>query len=38
LLTFHQIFTFKEYDMNLGFVPQFVVDAGANIGFVGGVF
>jgi FkbM family methyltransferase len=32
LLTFHQIFTFKEYDMNLGFVPQFVVDAGANIG------
>jgi hypothetical protein len=37
LLTFHQIFTFS--DMNLGFVPQFVVvDAGANIGFVGGVF
>jgi hypothetical protein len=26
LLTFHQIFTFKEYDMNLGFV-KFVVDA-----------
>lgn len=32
LLTFHQIFTFKEYDINLGFVPRFIIDAGANIG------
>lgn len=32
ILTFHQIFTFKEYGMNLGFVPKFIVDAGANIG------
>ncbi len=32
LLAFHQIFTFKEYDMNLGFVPKFIIDAGANIG------
>jgi FkbM family methyltransferase len=32
LLAFHQIFTFKEYDMNLGFSPRFIVDAGANIG------
>nr|WP_314897191.1 FkbM family methyltransferase [uncultured Flavobacterium sp.] len=32
LLTFHQIFTFKEYDINLGFIPRFIIDAGANIG------
>ena len=32
LLAFHQIFTFKEYGMNLGFVPRFIIDAGANIG------
>lgn len=32
ILTFHQIFTFKEYEINLGFVPKFIVDAGANIG------
>ncbi|WP_035667929.1 FkbM family methyltransferase [Flavobacterium sp. 83] len=32
LLVFHQIFTFKEYDMNLGFSPKFIIDAGANIG------
>lgn len=32
ILTFHQIFTFKEYVMNLGFVPKFIVDAVANIG------
>ncbi len=32
LLTFHQIFTFKEYEMNLGFVPKIIIDAGANIG------
>ena len=32
LLTFHQIFTFKEYDFNLGFVPTTIIDAGANIG------
>lgn len=32
ILIFHQIFTFKEYGMNLGFVPKFIVDAGANIG------
>lgn len=29
---FHQIFTFKEYDMNLSISPRFIVDAGANIG------
>lgn len=32
LLAFHQVFTFKEYGMNLGFSPRFIVDAGANIG------
>lgn len=32
VLAFHQIFTFKEYGMNLGFTPSFIVDAGANIG------
>lgn len=32
LKVFHQIFTFKEYGMNLGFVPRFIIDAGANIG------
>lgn len=32
LLVFHQIFTFKEYDMNIGFIPKFIIDAGANIG------
>ena len=32
VLAFHQIFTFQEYDMNLGFIPSFIVDAGANIG------
>jgi FkbM family methyltransferase len=32
LLTFHQIFTFKEYEMNLWFKPKFIIDAGANIG------
>jgi FkbM family methyltransferase len=32
LLAYHQIFTFKEYDMDLGFVPKFIIDAGANIG------
>jgi FkbM family methyltransferase len=32
LLAFHQIFTFKEYEMNLGFKPKFIIDAGANIG------
>ncbi|MDI5950674.1 FkbM family methyltransferase [Flavobacterium yafengii] len=32
LLTFHQIFTFKEYDVNFGFIPRFIIDAGANIG------
>lgn len=33
LLVYHQIFTFKEYDMDLGFLPKFIIDAGANIGF-----
>lgn len=32
LLVFHQVFTFKEYGMDLGFVPKLIVDAGANIG------
>jgi FkbM family methyltransferase len=32
LLAYHQIFTFKEYDMDLGFIPKFIIDAGANIG------
>jgi FkbM family methyltransferase len=32
LLAYHQIFTFKEYDMDLGFTPKFIIDAGANIG------
>lgn len=32
LKVFHQIFTFNEYGMNLGFVPRFIIDAGANIG------
>ena len=32
LLTFHQILTFKEYDVNLGFKPKIIIDAGANIG------
>jgi FkbM family methyltransferase len=32
LPTFHQIFTFKEYDMRIGFDPHFIIDAGANIG------
>jgi FkbM family methyltransferase len=33
VLVFHQIFTFKIYDINIGFTPKFIVDAGANIGF-----
>ncbi|WP_159085989.1 FkbM family methyltransferase [Flavobacterium faecale] len=32
ILAFHQIFTFKEYDMNFGMTPNFIIDAGANIG------
>jgi FkbM family methyltransferase len=32
LLTFHQIFTFKEYDMHLKDEPKIIIDAGANIG------
>lgn len=32
LLTFHQVFTFEEYDINFGFNPKFIIDAGANIG------
>ncbi|WP_396167557.1 FkbM family methyltransferase [Flavobacterium sp.] len=32
LLTFHQVFTFKEYDINFGFIPKIIIDAGANIG------
>lgn len=32
LLVFHQIFTFKEYDLDLGFIPKFIIDASANIG------
>jgi FkbM family methyltransferase len=32
LLTFHQIFTFKEYDMHFKDEPKFIIDAGANIG------
>lgn len=32
LLTFHQVFTFKEYDFNLRDEPKFIIDAGANIG------
>lgn len=32
LLTFHQVFTFKEYDINLRFNPMVIIDAGANIG------
>ena len=32
LLVFHQIFTFQEYDIKIGFVPKFIIDAGANIG------
>ncbi len=30
--TFHQIFTFKDYDINLDFTPVNIIDAGANIG------
>ncbi len=32
LLTFHQIFTFKEYAMHLREEPKLIIDAGANIG------
>ena len=32
LLTFHQVFTFKEYDINFGFIPEIIIDVGANIG------
>jgi FkbM family methyltransferase len=32
LLTFHQVFTFKEYDIHLRNEPNFIIDAGANIG------
>jgi len=32
LLTFHQIFTFKEYNIHLRDEPKFIIDAGANIG------
>lgn len=32
LLAFHQVFTFKGYDINLGFIPKVIVDGGANIG------
>lgn len=32
LLAFHQVFTFKGYDVNLGFIPKIIIDAGANIG------
>lgn len=32
LLTFHQIFTFKEYGMHLREEPKIIIDAGANIG------
>ncbi len=31
--TFHQIFTFKDYDIPLPFEPRTIIDAGANIGF-----
>ena len=30
--TFHQIFTNREYDFDLGFNPKIIIDAGANIG------
>ncbi len=30
--TFHQIFTDEEYDINLPFVPQNIIDGGANVG------
>lgn len=30
--TFHQIFTFRDYDINLNFNPKIIIDAGANIG------
>lgn len=32
LLTFHQIFTFNNYNIKLRFLPQTIIDAGANIG------
>lgn len=32
ILVFHQVFTFKGYDLNLGFNPKIIIDAGANIG------
>lgn len=31
--TFHQIFTFKDYDIHFGFKPKTILDAGANVGF-----
>jgi FkbM family methyltransferase len=31
--TFHQIFTFRDYDIPLPFEPRTIIDAGANIGF-----
>lgn len=31
--TFHQIFTFRDYDIPLPFKPKTIIDAGANIGF-----
>ena len=30
--TFHKIFTFHDYAINLKFEPQYIIDAGANIG------
>lgn len=30
--TFHKIFTFNDYLINLKFEPQYIIDAGANIG------
>lgn len=30
--TFHQVFTFQEYQLNLQFSPQYIIDCGANIG------
>lgn len=31
--TFHQIFTFRDYDIPLPFEPKNIIDAGANVGF-----
>lgn len=34
LEVFGQIFVLKEYKFNIGFIPKFMIDAGANVGYV----